>query len=67
MAKAFKCDRCGGFYEPGSKSKCEYSVTKMNWNSQSNPKAQDLCPQCYGSFERWWSEPMYELKKDREG
>lgn len=64
MAKAYKCDRCGDLFD-GEKRKDDIEVWKMNWRTPYNPKGQDLCLKCYESFERWWTDPEYESRKDR--
>ena len=58
MAKALKCDRCGGFYDllKGSRS---YQIRYMN--EQRFYKQVDLCPDCYEIFTKWLAGEKLQL------
>ena len=45
MARALKCDRCGGFYDY-IKALRRYQIRDMN--EKNFDKTVDLCPDCYG-------------------
>lgn len=45
MSKAYKCDRCGGFYEP------YFHTILITYGSMNNVK--NLCPECNGKLEKW--------------
>ena len=47
MAKALKCDRCGGFFDYAG-GFVNYQIRNMNSN-----KVVDLCPECYTVFTKW--------------
>ena len=47
MAKALKCDRCGGFYDY-IKALRRYQIRDMN--EKNFDKTVDLCPNCYEKF-----------------
>lgn len=46
MAKALKCDRCGGFFDLLNKDR-KYQISDL---SGTYPKCVDLCPDCYLKF-----------------
>ena len=46
MAKALKCDRCGGFYDLLKETR-EYRIEETTVQKQSYQKTVDLCPGCY--------------------
>lgn len=48
MAKAYKCDRCDGFFEPRSHMEEEYRIC----NDKFLPI--DICPLCQAKFEAWF-------------
>lgn len=47
MARALKCDRCGGLFDYIG-CLVNYQVRDMNSN-----KVVDLCPECYMTFTKW--------------
>ena len=47
MAKALKCDRCGGFYDYLKNLK-RYQIHDMD--EKNFDKRVDLCPNCYDKF-----------------
>lgn len=49
MAKAFKCDRCGQFYNFLSKPERRYFIE----DGESYRNFVDLCPDCYEYFVNW--------------
>ena len=51
MAKALKCDRCGGFFDY-IKYLRKYQIHDMEDEKNFN-KTIDLCPDCYGIFVGW--------------
>lgn len=59
MANAYKCDRCGAFYE-GSTSRRKWNIAKDN-----HPYGLlhlDICDDCYSEFVKF----MNDGKKDDE-
>ena len=60
MANAYKCDRCGAFYEFYGENKENHGNTVQSFyknedgNGRSyNADKYDLCPDCMESFKRW--------------
>lgn len=56
MARAYKCDRCGEFYEPqenvsGQFEICEVIATRGIF--EHNQK--DICPACHKELAEWWN------------
>lgn len=55
MAKAYKCDRCGAYYDKSAKSiryaKSNYAFTIGEY---------DLCEKCAEEFETWLKEHQDE-------
>ena len=49
MAKALKCDRCGGFFDY-IKALRRYQIRDTDANFD---KTVDLCPDCYMTFTKW--------------
>lgn len=47
MAKALKCDRCGGFFDY-IKALRRYQIRDMN--EKNFDKTVDLCPDCYAKL-----------------
>lgn len=62
MAMAYKCDRCGVFYEKKPENKTNLIIYK-------NLTAKDICQGCLDEFVRFWFEPANakKEKKDDEG
>lgn len=50
MAKALKCDRCGGFFDH-IKYLRKYQIRNMD--EKNFDKTVDLCPDCYEIFTKW--------------
>lgn len=50
MAKALKCDRCGGFFDY-IKALRRYRIHDMD--EHNFDKTVDLCPDCYETFTKW--------------
>ena len=50
MAKALKCDRCGGFFDY-IKALRRYQIHDMH--ERNFNKTVDLCPDCYEIFTKW--------------
>ena len=49
MAKALKCDRCGGFYDLLTETR-KYRIEETTVQKPSYQKTVDLCPDCYEKF-----------------
>lgn len=64
MSKAYKCDRCGSFYE-GYFIDPEETYVITNKIDASKRKFMDLCPVCQNSFTAWVKE-YYEIDKEVE-
>ena len=47
MAKALKCDRCGGFFDY---IKCLRKYQIHDMDERNFNKTIDLCPDCYNKF-----------------
>ena len=65
MAKALKCDRCGGFFDY---IKCLRRYQIHDTNEKNFNKTVDLCPECYEKFTKWLTEknlispdPIFDL------
>ena len=50
MAKALKCDRCGGFFDY---IKCLRKYQIRDMDEKNLNKTIDLCPDCYTVFTKW--------------
>lgn len=63
--KAYKCDRCGAFYEPYDENG-QISVNGMTLIQRGHVLGQtiDLCKRCASEFEYWFLEG-YEVMKER--
>lgn len=57
MAKAFKCDRCGEYFEP-------YSKVLNHFIMSNTYKQVDLCELCTIKFEEWWSAENTKENKE---
>lgn len=53
MSKAYKCDRCGDFFEPGDQGEIKNSPYGV-WKGNSSA---DLCPACRDELHKWYTEP----------
>lgn len=70
MAWAYKCDRCGKFFESQHNTCVELTISS---NAHRNVKFDcglnsdlDLCPDCVGSFKHWWAnETVIPITKKR--
>ncbi len=65
MSKAFKCDRCGRFYEGYFIDPEENYVITTKLDA-SKSKFIDLCPICQDSFSAWIKEYCEIDKEDAE-
>lgn len=58
MARAYKCDRCGEFYEPKKKEKGDFGIYEIistgEWGL-SSPNEKDICPACRKKLAEWWN------------
>lgn len=52
MAKALKCDRCGGFFDL-LKEVRKYRIEETTVQKPSYQRTVDLCPDCYETFVKW--------------
>lgn len=52
MARALKCDRCGGFFDLLKETR-EYRIEETTVQKPSCQKTVDLCPDCYTTFTKW--------------
>lgn len=60
MSRAFKCDRCGGFYEPQGYINDSFVICK------SNLVKADICPICQVEFDAWFNKAK-KLKEEKDG
>ena len=60
MARAFKCDRCGGFYSPTSKE-IKYGI----FDYDNELKSIDLCPNCREDFMNWFESGVPFTEKGK--
>lgn len=60
MARAFKCDRCGGYYDPQIYNDDSFVICK------SNLVKADICPICRAEFGVWF-DTAKELKEEQNG
>ena len=65
MARALKCDRCGGFYDY-IKALRRYQIRDMD--EKNFDKSVDLCPDCYEIFTKWLAgEKPQESEESDDG
>jgi hypothetical protein len=59
MSIAYKCDRCGKFYDENSKNHAGEPriFTTCSISSSKYDHRADLCEECYESFMEWWNKP----------
>lgn len=57
--KAFKCDRCGSFYE-------KYSMTGEVIIMYRNNYFVDICPACYEELNKWYKNELHGKRKGVE-
>lgn len=57
MARAYKCDRCGEFYEPQKLEKGDFDIAEIIAEDCGYYKhdKKDLCPVCQKKFAEWWN------------
>lgn len=53
MARAYKCDRCGEFYEPQEQEKGDFGIYEIGEFFAPNEK--DICPACRKELAEWWN------------
>ena len=58
MSRAFKCDRCGGFYEPQSNSLKQINICDERLSQM------DICPLCQAKFEAWFEAGKIEEEEN---
>lgn len=54
MASAYKCDRCGEFYEPQEQEKGDFGIYEIT-GGFLNPNEKDICPACRKELAEWWN------------
>lgn len=57
MAKAYKCDRCGEYFESMRQIKGNFDISEIIAEEgvhYGNFK-KDLCPVCQKEFVEWWN------------
>ena len=59
MATAYKCDRCGVFYENKPENKAGLSISRHH-------SVKDICGSCIEELARFWFEPINTQKKEKE-
>ena len=50
MSKAYKCDRCGGYFEPGDQGEIKNNVYDVIVGNE----IKDLCPKCRDDLYHWY-------------
>ena len=61
MARAFKCDRCGNYYDPQSCLEDEFVICK------SNLVKADICPLCKAKFDAWFNAAKELKEEEKDG
>lgn len=56
MSKAWKCDRCGGFFEPYNYDPEKELVITTRTKLSNCTKIYDLCPKCVEDLRKWFFE-----------
>lgn len=57
MSKAYKCDRCGKYWDIS----CAHIEKREYFNASSTKdKSYDLCPTCLSKFDEWINGERYE-------
>ena len=62
MAKALKCDRCGGFYDLLNETRQHYRIEETYLQKSSCQRTVDLCPDCYDKFINFLFDADDEIK-----
>jgi len=64
MSKAFRCDKCGKFFDGDPDMQLKF-LMGIKYSPENGDKAQfylkDLCPECCKSFCAWWSGKVSEV------
>ena len=55
--KAYKCDRCGKFFEKDNGQKTSFFITAFN------PHGLDLCPNCNAELQAWIANGKEQLQE----
>ena len=56
MAIAYKCDRCGEFYEPQKQEKGDFGLYELiSTGGLLTPNEKDICPTCRKELAEWWN------------
>lgn len=54
MAKAYKCDRCGEFYEPQKQEKGYFDIYEViTTGGHLEHDKKDICPACQKELAEW--------------
>lgn len=59
MATAYKCDRCGCFFE-------EKPVNRSGLVIYKNCSSRDICQDCHDKFLSFWFEPVNAKKEKKD-
>lgn len=62
MARAYKCDRCGAFYE--SNTKIDKITTRRYDNARAMREFDDLCEKCTRELMTWFYTVEKEVNED---
>lgn len=56
MAKAYKCDRCGEYYEQRKEEKGDFGIFEIiSTAGILAPDEKDMCPACQKELAEWWN------------
>lgn len=56
MASAFRCDRCGGYYDKSTKY---YKYNLSKYSETGKYHSFDLCNSCKDSLEEWLNDMLF--------
>lgn len=56
MARAYKCDRCGEYFEAQRQNKGDYDISEIiaEERGQYGHVKKDLCPVCQKELAKWF-------------
>lgn len=57
MARAYKCDRCGAYYDDANKSNNKTVYEYFTGTTARTKRGGDLCHVCSEKFAKWWNKP----------
>ena len=58
MSAAYKCDRCGAFFEPGDRGE----VKNNPYNVWAGGHLTDMCPECRDALGRWYNSGAERIR-----